>query len=539
MSVSIDDIRESFLHEAQDALSNPYMFDKAIKTVAVIGAGPSGLASARHLRSLGFNVRIFDRNSTVGGMWVYSERPAIKPKIPSSRVTRASYIAREEAPNEGTRKSIFEMTPETMHLVAKKCPSSACYRDMYNNIPTKFFEFPDFPFPEGTEHWCHHTVTSEYLEEYATKYELHPLISFDTSVDELKKDNDTGIWELKLSKYDVYGSGLVKISHWKERVDAVVVASGAHQQPYVPDYKNLIAWNKIWPKKVSHSKQFRHPEDFQNKRVLIVGAKVSAVDIARYLDGFAKAVYMSVRGPVESLIPYVNIVRGAIPASTIIKPEIVQFANAEGTVDGSILFQDGTILKHIDHVIFCTGYTISYDFLKEHLIKSEFMETNDHEQQRGYDVSKSQVVTGIRYPLNVYKEVFAISDPTLAFVGLQPEFSTPFHFDIQATAVARVWSGHACLPDTELMNHYTNNKISLEGYVLGTADRIRRDQFVVWLNSHEKVLGNGDEELPELTSYADDYEEESVRLISLWPEESEVNLKKMKDEIIESLELLS
>jgi dimethylaniline monooxygenase (N-oxide forming) len=39
------------------------------KTVAILGAGVSGLAAAKVLLEDGFDVTIFDRQKTVGGVW--------------------------------------------------------------------------------------------------------------------------------------------------------------------------------------------------------------------------------------------------------------------------------------------------------------------------------------------------------------------------------------------------------------------------------------------------------------------------------------
>lgn len=41
----------------------------AAKRVAVIGAGVSGLTSARHLKSTGLEVVIYERSSVSGGIW--------------------------------------------------------------------------------------------------------------------------------------------------------------------------------------------------------------------------------------------------------------------------------------------------------------------------------------------------------------------------------------------------------------------------------------------------------------------------------------
>lgn len=40
-----------------------------IKRVAVIGAGVSGLTAARHLLAAGVEVILYERSSTVGGVW--------------------------------------------------------------------------------------------------------------------------------------------------------------------------------------------------------------------------------------------------------------------------------------------------------------------------------------------------------------------------------------------------------------------------------------------------------------------------------------
>ena len=40
-----------------------------VKTVGVIGAGVSGIASAIHLRKAGLDVTVFERSQHVGGVW--------------------------------------------------------------------------------------------------------------------------------------------------------------------------------------------------------------------------------------------------------------------------------------------------------------------------------------------------------------------------------------------------------------------------------------------------------------------------------------
>lgn len=40
-----------------------------IRTVAVIGAGVSGVCSAIHLKAAGLDVTVFERSAHVGGVW--------------------------------------------------------------------------------------------------------------------------------------------------------------------------------------------------------------------------------------------------------------------------------------------------------------------------------------------------------------------------------------------------------------------------------------------------------------------------------------
>lgn len=43
--------------------------ENQIKTVAVIGAGVSGVAVAVHLKAAGLDVTVFERTNRAGGVW--------------------------------------------------------------------------------------------------------------------------------------------------------------------------------------------------------------------------------------------------------------------------------------------------------------------------------------------------------------------------------------------------------------------------------------------------------------------------------------
>lgn len=47
---------------------------KGIKKIAIIGAGPAGLVAAKNSLDFGHEVIVYERNSVVGGLWVYTDQ---------------------------------------------------------------------------------------------------------------------------------------------------------------------------------------------------------------------------------------------------------------------------------------------------------------------------------------------------------------------------------------------------------------------------------------------------------------------------------
>lgn len=42
--------------------------------IAIVGAGPSGLSSAKHALDYGHDVTVYEQNSKVGGLWDYTDQ---------------------------------------------------------------------------------------------------------------------------------------------------------------------------------------------------------------------------------------------------------------------------------------------------------------------------------------------------------------------------------------------------------------------------------------------------------------------------------
>lgn len=65
-----------------------------IRSVAVIGAGVSGVAAAIHLRKAGLNVTVFERGARAGGVWYDIQDESSKflsadPYLPKKGLRRA------------------------------------------------------------------------------------------------------------------------------------------------------------------------------------------------------------------------------------------------------------------------------------------------------------------------------------------------------------------------------------------------------------------------------------------------------------------
>lgn len=81
------DLRTDSQNKAGYDASAYFKFPHEIRRVAIIGAGAGGLQQASALINQGFEVRLFERKPTPGGVWTYSEKKPIQasfPYVPSS-----------------------------------------------------------------------------------------------------------------------------------------------------------------------------------------------------------------------------------------------------------------------------------------------------------------------------------------------------------------------------------------------------------------------------------------------------------------------
>ena len=195
--------------------------DAREKSIAIIGAGASGICLAKYLLEVGLDVTVFETGTQIGGMWVYE--------------------------NDSGRSSAYE----TLHI----------------NTAKNLTNYSDFKFKDSVQRFPSHRDMHEYLHAYAEHFGVRDRIRFKSEVVSVTPSFVPGREE---PRWDL---GTADGRTWA--FDAVCVATGHLTKPlHVPEFRDGFGGEYI------HSHHYRRPEPFAGKRVCIVGVGNSAVDIA-------------------------------------------------------------------------------------------------------------------------------------------------------------------------------------------------------------------------------------------------------------------
>jgi cation diffusion facilitator CzcD-associated flavoprotein CzcO len=154
----------------------------------------------------------------------------------------------------------------------------AAWRERYDRLhlhtPRMLSGLPGLRIPRRYGRWIARDDLIEYFRDYAAEHDLD--IRFDTRVERLEPS-----WTLHTS------DGAIEARH-------VVVATGYNGTPFIPDWPGRDGF----PGELIHSSQYRNPEPFRGKDVLVVGAGNSGAEIAHdVIDGGAARSRISIRTP--------------------------------------------------------------------------------------------------------------------------------------------------------------------------------------------------------------------------------------------------
>lgn len=481
-----------------------------IRTVAVIGAGISGVTSAAHLLRQGLEVTVFERSSTAGGVWHFDEETAIEPSYPNETPSKGDYdpLPRDDSRecltprrtpdkdvSDGETTSSGEGRAQSRVTVEEKvqgsyariahAPPGPCYAGLKNNVPLTLMKTTLAEWPPGLEEFDCHRHLDEYIQRTARLTGVGDVAHYDTRVDKVAKSGEK--WDVETTTWRP--SARPSYRSWS--FDAIVVATGHYHMPRTPDFPGLRELKERFPARIRHSKGYRHAEAFRDQTVLLVGAGTSSTDIAKELAGIAKHVYQSSRGGQfdhpASVLPSNATRIGSIQSFEVDETRLNRQSIHGTQLAARVVLSNGQRLCGIDHIVICTGYVTSYPYL------SQFHDDSlaDFEADPKVLVTKDGNMVH-----NLHRDIFYIEDPTLAFVG-KPYHTANFSlFEFQAQIVARAFSARLDLPPRSDMRAEYDARVAAKG--LGRdfhslratgAEPAYAQQLVDWANEYAEGRG--------------------------------------------------
>ncbi|NWX07226.1 FMO1 monooxygenase, partial [Caloenas nicobarica] len=440
--------------------------------VAVVGAGVSGLTATKCCLDEGLEPTCFEQSQDIGGVWRYTE-----------------------------------------HIEAGR-PS--LYASVISNSSKEMSAFSDFPYPEDFPVFLPHAKLLDYLRRYANHFGVMEHIKLRTTVVSIQKRPDfatTGQWDV-VTEADG--------KHTSHVFDAVMVCTGNFSEPTIPLHS--FPGIERFKGQYFHSRQYKRPDVFEGKRVLVVGMGNSGVDIAVEASHVATKVTVStsrgawVLGRVfEHGYPWdvvfntrlMSLIRNNLPGPLVwalinytvnkrfnhenyglqpehscrmrepvlnddlpsyiltgritIKPGVKEFK------DNSVVFHNCPEEEPIDIVVFCTGYDVSFPLLEEEIVKVE----NKY--------------------ASLYKYVFPthLQKPTLAILGqIRPLGAIMPVTEMQARWATRVFKGLCQLPPQSVMEKEVNEKKKNQVKWFGLSfDDVLKTEWLAYLDMLASFIG--------------------------------------------------
>ncbi len=283
------------------------------KRVAIIGAGPSGLAQLRAFQSAAQKgaeipeIVCFEKQDNWGGLWNYTWRTGL------------------------------DEYGEPVHC--------SMYRYLWSNGPKEGLEFADYSFEEhfGKQiaSYPPRAVLFDYIEGRVKKAGVRDWIRFSTTVRFVTYDPKTEMFTVTV--HDLKNDRM-----YAEEFDHVIVASGHFSTPNVPYYPGFDTFNG----RVLHAHDFRDAREFAGKDILILGTSYSAEDIGSQCWKYGcKSVTVAHRTAPMGF---------KWPSNWKEVPALVKVEGRTAT------FKDGTTAD-FDAIILCTGYKHHFPFLPDDL----------------------------------------------------------------------------------------------------------------------------------------------------------------------------
>jgi len=202
---------------------------------ALIGAGPAGLAGARCLDKRGIDFVGFEKHSGVGGLWDI----------------------------ESESSTMYE----SAHLISSRTTTA----------------YDEFPMGEDIADYPSHREMRDYFNDFADRFDLRRNYRFNTEVVKAVPDGDGDDSPWLITSRGKDGKEVT------EPYAGLIIANGILSEPSIPQFEGEFTGEYL------HTSQYKSPEIFKDKRVLIIGAGNSGCDIAVDAVHQAKSVDLSMR----------------------------------------------------------------------------------------------------------------------------------------------------------------------------------------------------------------------------------------------------
>ncbi|XP_078012626.1 dimethylaniline monooxygenase [N-oxide-forming] 4-like isoform X2 [Phascolarctos cinereus] len=301
--------------------------------------------------------------------------------------------------------------------------------------------------------------------------------------------------------------------------DAIMICTGHYLNPHLP-LESFPGINKFQGQ-ILHSQEYRSPEGFQGKRVIVIGLGNTGGDIAVELSRVAEKVFLSTRSGawVDSRLSdhgypshmiqttrFLHLVARSLPSaimnwmgkrrtskwfnhknyglsipkgrqqrrvandelpSYILCGAVTVKINVKEFTETSAIFEDGTV-ENIDVVFFATGYTYSFPFLEEPMEK--------------FCKNKIFIYKYI-FPSNLEKATLAL----IGHVGLQG--SIIVGTELQARLAARVFKGLCKIPPSnKMMAEATKKEQLIRRGVIKDPTQVKQN-YITYLDDLATCMG--------------------------------------------------
>jgi hypothetical protein len=232
------DAFRSWLTQAAPESPTSFPPTDASLPLLVVGAGPAGLAGMSALRRAGVPYVGIEAHSAVGGIWDVSN------------------------------------------------PLSAVYEGM-RTVTSRYTTYLGAPAPDDWPHYLPHAQAHQYLCDFAASEGLLPTIEFNTRYVSAEK-TPRGTWRVALRRTD-------RDETTQREFRGIVFATGAHHREVTAIPPMLKQQAEAAGVELLHSADYKRPEPFAGKRVLVVGVGNSGSDIADKISQVTARTLLAIR----------------------------------------------------------------------------------------------------------------------------------------------------------------------------------------------------------------------------------------------------